>query len=190
MERPWILDYDSANCAIGAALDILGERSTFLVLREAFNGVRRFDDMQRRTGMPRQVLSQRLARLVAEGLLRKVPYRDSGQRSRDEYRLTEKGLDLYPVLVAMMHWGDRYAVGPAGPQVLLTHRDCGASVALQLACAAIPPRARPGTPSAATAAPRSLGAAAGPGDQPSRPHTGRPTASALPAPGTGRGPCR
>ena len=136
MGRPWILDYDSANCAIGAAVGILGERSTFLVLREALNGVRRFDDMQRRTGMPRQVLSQRLARLVSEGLLRKVPYRVSGQRSRDEYRLTDKGLDLYPVLVAMMEWGDRYAVGSAGPQVLLRHRDCGEPLRLQMACGA------------------------------------------------------
>jgi DNA-binding HxlR family transcriptional regulator len=136
MGRPWILDYDSANCAIGAAVGILGERSTFLVLREAFNGVRRFDDMQRRTGMPRQVLSQRLARLVSEGLLRKVPYRVGGQRSRDEYRLTDKGLDLYPVLVALMQWGDRYAVGSAGPQVLLRHRDCGEPLQLQMACSA------------------------------------------------------
>ena len=136
MERPWILDYDSANCAIGAAVDILGERSTFLVLREAFNGVRRFDDMQRRTGMPRQVLSQRLARLVAEGMLRKVPYQQAGQRSRAEYRLTEKGLDLYPMLVALMEWGDRYEVGGEGPQVLLQHRDCGEPVRLQLACEA------------------------------------------------------
>jgi DNA-binding HxlR family transcriptional regulator len=136
MGRPWILDYDSANCAIGAAVGIIGERSTFLVLREAFNGVRRFDDMQRRTGMPRQVLSDRLSRLVDEGLLRKVPYRESGQRSRDEYRLTGKGLDLYPVLVAMMNWGDRYAIGSAGPQVLLRHRDCGEPVGLQMSCGA------------------------------------------------------
>jgi DNA-binding HxlR family transcriptional regulator len=128
------MDYDSANCAIGAAVGIMGERPTFLVLREAFNGVRRFDDMQRRTGMPRQVLSDRLARLVTEGLLRKVPYQESGQRSRDEYRLTDKGLDLYPVLVALMEWGDRYAVGPAGPQVLLRHRDCGEPLRLQMAC--------------------------------------------------------
>jgi DNA-binding HxlR family transcriptional regulator len=134
MGRPWILDYDSANCAIGAAVGIMGERPTFLVLREAFNGVRRFDDMQRRTGMPRQVLSDRLARLVTEGLLRKVPYQVSGQRSRDEYRLTDKGLDLYPVLVALMEWGDRYAVGSAGPQVLLRHRDCGEPLRLQMAC--------------------------------------------------------
>jgi DNA-binding HxlR family transcriptional regulator len=136
MGRPWILDYDSANCAIGATVAILGERSTFLVLREAFNGVRRFDDMRRRTGMPRQVLSDRLARLVREGLLRKVPYQDSGQRSRWEYRLTGKGRDLYPVLVAMLEWGNQHAVGPAGPQVELRHRDCGEPVHLQLACAA------------------------------------------------------
>jgi DNA-binding HxlR family transcriptional regulator len=131
-----MLDYDTANCAIGAAVGILGERPTFLVLREAFNGVRRFDDMQRRTGMPRQVLSQRLARLVAEGLLRKVRYQESGQRSRDEYRLTDKGLDLYPVLVALMEWGDRYAGEADGPPVLLRHRDCGEPVRLQLTCAA------------------------------------------------------
>jgi DNA-binding HxlR family transcriptional regulator len=136
MARPWILDYDSANCAIGATVDILGERPSFLILREAFNGVRRFDDMQRRTGMPRQVLSQRLARLVDEGLLRKVPYQESRQRRRTEYRLTEKGLDLYPVLVAMIEWGDKYAVGASGPQVLLRHRDCGEPVQLQIACAA------------------------------------------------------
>jgi DNA-binding MarR family transcriptional regulator len=82
------------------------------------------------------VLSQRLARLVDEGLLRKVPYQENGQRSRTEYRLTEKGLDLYPVLVAMIEWGDKYAVGPAGPQVLLRHRDCGEPVQLQVSCAA------------------------------------------------------
>jgi DNA-binding HxlR family transcriptional regulator len=136
MGRSWILDYDSANCAIGATVGLIGERPTFLVLREAFNGVRRFADMQRRTGMPRQILSDRLARLVGEGLLRKVPYQESGQRSRYEYRLTEKGLDLYPVLVALMEWGDRYAVGPVGPQVLLRHRDCGEPVQLQMSCQA------------------------------------------------------
>ena len=136
MGRAWILDYDSANCAIGATVGLIGERPTFLVLREAFNGVRRFADMQRRTGMPRQVLSDRLAHLVDEGLLRKVPYQENGQRRRYEYRLTEKGLDLYPVLVALMEFGDRHAVGPAGPQVLLRHRDCGEPVHLQMACRA------------------------------------------------------
>ena len=135
MRRPWILDYNTANCTIGAAVAIIGEKWTFLVLREVFNGVRRFADMQRRTQAPRQILSDRLARLVAEGLLRKVPYQEQGQRGRHEYRLTDKGLDLYPVLVALMQWGDRYAAGPAGPQALLTHRDCGAPVRLELTCA-------------------------------------------------------
>jgi hypothetical protein len=82
------------------------------------------------------VLSDRLARLVNQGLLRKVPYQEHGQRSRHEYRLTEAGLDLYPVLVALMQWGERYAASPAGPQALLTHRDCGEPVRLELTCAA------------------------------------------------------
>jgi len=136
MGRSWILDYDMANCSIGAAVEIIGERPTFLVLREVFNGVRRFADIQRRTAMPRQVLSDRLARLVDEGLLRKVPYRDNGQRRRNEYRLTDKGLDLYPVLVALMAWGNQHAAAPEGPQVLLRHRDCGEPVQLHVSCRA------------------------------------------------------
>lgn len=136
MSRPWILDYDTANCTIGAALAVIGERWTFLVLREAFSGVRRFDDMQRRTNAPRQVLSDRLARLVSEQMLRKVPYREVGQRTRSEYRLTEKGLALFPLLVALLEWGNQYAVSPAGPTLELTHRNCGAPVGLRLSCAA------------------------------------------------------
>jgi DNA-binding HxlR family transcriptional regulator len=134
MARPWILEYDTANCTIGATIGLIGEKWTFLVLREAFNGVRRFEDMRRRTQAPRQVLSDRLARLVADGMLYRVPYQERGQRARHEYRLTQKGLDLYPVFVALMQWGDKHAAGPAGPQVLLTHRDCGAGVTLQVAC--------------------------------------------------------
>jgi DNA-binding HxlR family transcriptional regulator len=131
-----MLDYDPANCAIGATVAMIGEKWTFLVLREAFNGVRRFGDMRRRTQAPRQVLSDRLSRLVADGLLCKVPYQEQGQRSRHEYRLTSKGLDLYPVLVALMQWGDRHAAQPGGPAMLLTHRDCDQPVTLELTCAA------------------------------------------------------
>jgi DNA-binding HxlR family transcriptional regulator len=134
MAKPWAIDFDTANCNIAAALEVVGEKWTFLVLREAFNGIRRFEDMQRRTGAPRQVLSSRLARLVAEGILRKAPYQESGQRSRYEYRLTEKGIELYPVIAALLAWGDKYAAAPGGPAVELTHRDCGAPVFLQLAC--------------------------------------------------------
>ena len=92
--------------------------------------------MQRRTQAPRQVLSDRLARLVHEGLLYRALYQEEGQRSRHEYRLTDKGRDLYLVMVALMQWGDRYAAGPEGPPVVLTHRDCGEPVHLQLACSA------------------------------------------------------
>jgi DNA-binding HxlR family transcriptional regulator len=133
--RPWILDYDTQNCTIGATLAIVGEKWTFLVLREAFNGVRRFDDIRRRTAAPRQILSDRLARLVEQDLLRKVPYREPGQRARSEYRLTEKGLALYPLMIALMEWGDTYAVSADGPLVELTHRGCGAPVQLELRCA-------------------------------------------------------
>jgi DNA-binding HxlR family transcriptional regulator len=121
-------------CTIGAALDIVGEKWAFLVLREAFNGVRRFDDIRDRTHAPRQILSDRLARLVDQDLLRKVPYREPGQRTRSEYRLTEKGLELFPVIAALLEWGNKYAASPEGPTVKLTHRDCGAPVGLQLMC--------------------------------------------------------
>jgi DNA-binding HxlR family transcriptional regulator len=135
MSKSWALDYDTANCNIAAALAVVGEKWTFLVLREAFNGVRRFEDMQRRTGAPRQVLSNRLSGLVEDGILRKVPYQEAGQRPRSEYRLTEKGIDLHPVMVALMTWGDKHAASPGGPAVRLTHRDCGAPVQLELTCA-------------------------------------------------------
>jgi DNA-binding HxlR family transcriptional regulator len=135
MSRPWVRDYDTENCTIGAALAIVGEKWTFLVLREAFNGVRRFDDMRRRTSAPRQVLSDRLAGLVEQGLMRKVPYQEPGQRTRTEYRLTEKGLALFPLIVALLEWGNTFAASPAGPVVELTHRDCGAPVHQELRCA-------------------------------------------------------
>jgi DNA-binding HxlR family transcriptional regulator len=135
MHRSWALDYDPANCNIASALSIVGEKWTFLVLRETFNGIRRFDDMQRRLSAPRQVLSNRLARLVDQGILRKVPYREPGQRPRSEYRLTEKGVDLFPIIVALLTWGDKHASDPGGPPVVLTHRDCGAPVRLELTCA-------------------------------------------------------
>jgi DNA-binding HxlR family transcriptional regulator len=130
--RAAVLDYSTDNCSIAATLGLIGEKWSLLVLRDTFNGVRRFDDLHERIGAPRQVLSARLARLVDEGILRRVPYREPGQRQRYEYRLTDKGRDLYPILVALMHWGDRYVGDPAGPAVTLHHRDCGAEVQLTL----------------------------------------------------------
>jgi DNA-binding HxlR family transcriptional regulator len=115
---------------------ILGERWTFVVLREVCNGVRRFDDIRRHSGIPRQVLSNRLALLVEHDVLRRAPYRDPGERERHEYRLTPKGFDLYPVLVAIAGWGDRYLADPEGPPVEFTHRDCGATVGVETVCGA------------------------------------------------------
>src|SRR3979490_688257 len=114
MSRPWILDYDTENCTIGAALAIVGEKWTFLVLREAFNGVHRFDDIRRHTRAPRQLLSDRLARPAAGG-----PGGARASRPRSEYRLTEKGLALSPLIVALLEWGNTYAVSADGPLVEL-----------------------------------------------------------------------
>ena len=130
------LDYSTANCTIGRAMAILGERWTLVVLREVVNGVRRFDDIRAHGAIPRQVLSDRLRLLVEHDVLRKVPYREAGERERHEYRLTEKGFDLYPVMAAVAAWGDRYLADPEGPPVELAHRDCGAAVRLQLECEA------------------------------------------------------
>jgi DNA-binding HxlR family transcriptional regulator len=155
-QPPSQLDVDLAHCSIARTLEVVGEKWTLLVLRDAFNGVRRFDDLHRRIGAPRQVLSQRLGRLVDVGLLRRVPYREPGQRTRYEYRLTDAGLDLYPVLLALLQWGDRHRPYPEGPAVELTHRDCGEPVDLVLRCTAghnlasareVRPRPGPGTAS-------------------------------------------
>lgn len=134
--RPAALDYSVDNCTIGRAMEILGERWTMVVMREVFQGIRRFDDMRVRTAIPRQVLANRLASLVETGLLRKVPYREPGSRERHEYRPTDKGLDLYPVMVAVAAWGDRYLAGPEGPPQEFVHRDCGELVHTELHCAA------------------------------------------------------
>src|SRR5215469_14122852 len=95
---PEALNWSIDNCTVQRALAVLGDRWTFVVLREVFNGIRRFDDMRVRTGIPRQVLTNRLASLVEHGVLRRVPYRSPGARERLEYRLTPKGFDLYPML--------------------------------------------------------------------------------------------
>lgn len=114
--------YRHERDSVKAAVDLLADRWTFLVLREAFFGVRRFGHMQRNLGIGRPVLSSRLKRLVAEGLLERRPYRE--EPVWHEYRLTDKGLDFYPVALALMVWGDRYLAGDAGPPTILHHRTC------------------------------------------------------------------
>ena len=134
VSAPAALDWSIENCTIGRALSVIGDRWTVVVLREVFNGVRRFDDMRVRTGIPRQVLTGRLARLVSEGLLRREPYQEPSQRQRSEYRLTQKGLDLYPVLVALNEWGTAYYADPEGSPLEFRHRGCAGEVAVTLHC--------------------------------------------------------
>jgi DNA-binding HxlR family transcriptional regulator len=128
--------FGSVHCSIARAWEVVGTRSAMLLLREAFNGTKRFDDFARRVGVTDQVAAIRLKALVDEGLLEREPYREPGQRTRSAYRLTTKARDLYPVLIALMQWGDRYNPGPGGPPIQLTHRDCGEAVSAQVRCAA------------------------------------------------------
>ncbi|WP_436527817.1 winged helix-turn-helix transcriptional regulator [Actinoplanes sp. HUAS TT8] len=133
--RPEALDWGVDNCTVSRAMEILGEKWTMVVLREIFSGIRRFDDMRVRTRVPRQVLANRLVALVEAGVLRREPYQEPGARVRHEYRLTEKGFDLYPVLIALGDWGNRYLADPEGPPIQFVHRDCTAELHVELRCA-------------------------------------------------------
>ena len=113
---------NTAGCPIARALDVIGDWWSLLIVRDAFLGVTRFDDFQERLGISRNVLNHRLARLVQEGILVKVPY--SEHPPRHAYRLTDKGSDLWPVLATMRQWGDKYAA-PDGPPLELIHEHCG-----------------------------------------------------------------
>ena len=128
-------DYDSRACSVARTVEVLGERWTLLVLRDIFNGIRRFADLSQHLGVARDVLARRLALLVDEGLIRRVPYQEPGARTRYEYRLTDAGRDLRPVLLGLIEWGDRYRSDPDGPPAQLFHADCGAPVRVEVRCA-------------------------------------------------------
>jgi DNA-binding HxlR family transcriptional regulator len=134
MKRMDYVDMDTANCSLGRAVELVGQPWVVLILREVVWGVRRFSDMQAHMGVSRSVLSDRLDHLVEHGVLERRDYQEPGQRKRFEYHLTAKGADLYPVLTALRQWGDKYLVGPEGPQSLITHKDCGALVHAKLVC--------------------------------------------------------
>jgi DNA-binding HxlR family transcriptional regulator len=123
--------YAGQNCSIARTLELVGERWTMLVLREAFLGRRRFDEYAERLGIARNVLSARLAHLVEEGVLERVRYQERPERF--EYRLTDKGLDLWPVLFSLLHYGDRH-YAPDGPPMALTHRGCGGELSDRRVC--------------------------------------------------------
>jgi DNA-binding HxlR family transcriptional regulator len=119
-------DYSSQTCSIAGALEVVGERWSLLIVRNVFLGLRRFDQIQEDLGIARNVLQTRLERLVDQGVLERKLY--SERPRRYEYLLTEKGLDLWPTVVALMQWGDRHAAPAGGPAVVLEHRGCGGRV--------------------------------------------------------------
>ncbi|QFZ78326.1 transcriptional regulator [Streptomyces fagopyri] len=129
------LEVSTENCTVQRTLDLVGEKWTLLILRDAFNGVRRFDDFRRHMGLSEAVLAGRLRTLVTSGILRTEPYREAGSRTRHEYRLTRKGRDLWPVLVALRQWGEAYVADPEGPILDIRHSGCGAPVRVVVECA-------------------------------------------------------
>ena len=120
-------------CSIARTLDIVGEKWALLAVREAFFGNRRFDEMAHRTGAPRDTLAARLRTLVAAGILERRQY--SEHPARFEYRLTQAGRDLYPVIATLMRWGDQYLAGDDGPPMVLQHH-CGHQLTAQVVCQA------------------------------------------------------
>jgi DNA-binding HxlR family transcriptional regulator len=159
MERK---SFAAMDCSVAQCLEVVGEWWSLLILRDALLGVRRFDEFHRRLGISRNVLGQRLERLVDAGVLDRVPY--SVHPPRSEYCITEKGRDLWPVIMAMRQWGDRYAA-PSGPPMELVHKGCGRTTNVAYRCAACgdaigprdvamvpgPGRSRAGLPSTAAA---------------------------------------
>lgn len=129
------LDYETDNCSVQRTLDVIGDRWSSLVLREVFNGVRRFDQIKEHTGVSDSVLSDRLRKLVDNGVIEAREYQEPGRRRRKEYRLTAAGLDLQPIFISMLRWGDKHRADAGGPMIEVTHRDCGEPVHAAIVCA-------------------------------------------------------
>lgn len=141
------------TCSVARTLDIIGEWWTLLILRDVFYGVRRFEALRSHLGISRKVLTARLERLTDEGILIKAPYQE--KPTRYEYRLTQKGLDLLPVLLALMNWGDRWMADADTTPVIFVHKDCGQETTPKVVCSCcggelnarnIYPKAGPGAP--------------------------------------------
>jgi DNA-binding HxlR family transcriptional regulator len=121
------------ECAIEKTMSVLGTKSAMLIMREAYYGTTRFDDFARRVGITKAATSARLAELVDLGLLARRPYREPGQRSRDEYVLTDAGIDFMPVIWALFEWGRNHL--PGRNRLRLVHQGCGAEASVEIRCA-------------------------------------------------------
>jgi DNA-binding HxlR family transcriptional regulator len=127
-------DRDTSNCSIARTLEVVGEKWTILILREVWYGSSRFSDFERILGCPRNLLAERLRKLVEHGILSTETYQEAGARSRLRYVITPKGMDLVPAVLGLLQWGDRYRADPEGPAIVTRHRGCGASVDVQVRC--------------------------------------------------------
>src|SRR6478735_6271922 len=127
-------DYPGEICSIARSLEVVGERWSLLIVRDVMNGRRRFDELQKGLGVARNVLSARLGRLIEEDILERRAYQHGPYRY--ESFLTEKGLDLWPALVALLAWGDRYSPTAEGPPMLIVHKECGGPVSDRGICEA------------------------------------------------------
>ena len=121
-------------CSVARTAAVIGDRWTLMILRDCFLGVRHFEDFQTRLGISRTITSERLRCLVDEGVLKKVAYQD--RPPRFEYRLTAKGLDLYPMMMAVVNFGDRHYAGPAGAPLIHRHKACGCDFHPVMTCSA------------------------------------------------------
>src|SRR5271167_2126713 len=128
MERK---SFSDMHCSVAQCLEVVGEWWSLLILRDLFLGVTRFDQFQERLGISRNVLNQRLAHLVDAGVVVKIPYSDHPPRS--DYRLTDKGRDLWPVITTMRQWGDKHAA-PEGPPLEVIHKACDHTCVAVLTC--------------------------------------------------------
>jgi DNA-binding HxlR family transcriptional regulator len=128
-------ELDSTRCSVARTASVVGDSWSVLVLRDLFNGIRRFDDLAGHLGIARNVLTRRLTALIEAGVIVRVPYREPGRRERHEYRLTDAGRDLLPVILAMLTWGDAHRAGDDGPPMRVEHAECGAPVHVELQCA-------------------------------------------------------
>ncbi|OZC59800.1 hypothetical protein CH267_06860 [Rhodococcus sp. 06-621-2] len=126
--------HQMSNCSMARSLQVLGERWTLLIIREAFSGSTRFEQFHSVLGCPRNLLSERLRKLVDEAIFEPVDYQDSGARARKEYHLTDRGRALLPILLALREWGDSYKADPAGPPAINRHVGCGHKVHLAVIC--------------------------------------------------------
>ena len=124
--------FATMDCSIARTLEVVGEWWTLLILRDAFRGVTRFDDFQQHLGIARNVLTARLNTLVEHQVLERRRYQEHPERH--EYRLTERGLDLFPVIASLLRWGDRWAADAEGPPVVLVHETCGHDAKPVLTC--------------------------------------------------------